>query len=110
MIISVDHGNKSIKTPNALFTSGLIVSEGLFSYPCAPANTGTKSRPFSHESGRLFCCLDWEHDPCPALAIGLVARLQVVRPHPQTKRLGGKNENYQNQRLLWHLSGNSCQR
>lgn len=28
MIISVDHGNKSIKTPNALFTSGLIVSEG----------------------------------------------------------------------------------
>lgn len=29
MIISVDHGNKSIKTPNALFTSGLIVSEGL---------------------------------------------------------------------------------
>ena len=29
MIISVDHGNKSIKTPNALFTSGLISSEGL---------------------------------------------------------------------------------
>ena len=29
MTISVDHGNKSIKTPNALFTSGLIVSEGL---------------------------------------------------------------------------------
>lgn len=29
MIISVDHGNKSIKTPNALFTSGLIVSDGL---------------------------------------------------------------------------------
>ena len=29
MIISVDHGNKSIKTPNTLFTSGLIVSEGL---------------------------------------------------------------------------------
>ena len=29
MIISVDHGNKSIKTPNALFTSGLIVSGGL---------------------------------------------------------------------------------
>lgn len=57
-----------------------------------------------------FCCLDWEHDPCPALEIGLVARLQFVRPHPQTKRLGGKNEDYQNQRLLWHLSGNSCQR
>lgn len=29
MIIFVDHGNKSIKTPNTLFTSGLIVSEGL---------------------------------------------------------------------------------
>ena len=29
MIISVDQGNKSIKTPNALFTSGLSVSEGL---------------------------------------------------------------------------------
>ena len=29
MIISVDHGNKSIKTPNALITSGLISSEGL---------------------------------------------------------------------------------
>lgn len=29
MIISVDHGNKSIKTPNALFTSGLISSKGL---------------------------------------------------------------------------------
>lgn len=29
MIISVDHGNKSIKTPNTLFTSGLISSEGL---------------------------------------------------------------------------------
>ena len=28
MIISVDHGNKSIKTPNALFTSGLISSQG----------------------------------------------------------------------------------
>ena len=27
MIISVDHGNKSIKTPNLLFTSGLIVSD-----------------------------------------------------------------------------------
>ena len=27
MIISVDHGNKSIKTPNALFTSGLISSD-----------------------------------------------------------------------------------
>ena len=27
MIISVDHGNKSIKTPNLLFTSGLIESE-----------------------------------------------------------------------------------
>lgn len=38
MIISVDHGNKSIKTPNALFTSGLISSEGLqgfkTDYPC----------------------------------------------------------------------------
>lgn len=28
MIIAVDHGNKSIKTPNRLFTSGLIVSDG----------------------------------------------------------------------------------
>lgn len=27
MIISVDHGNKSVKTPNLLFTSGLIESE-----------------------------------------------------------------------------------
>ena len=27
MIISVDHGNKSIKTPNRLFTSGIIVSD-----------------------------------------------------------------------------------
>jgi len=29
MIISVDHGNKSIKTAHAVFTSGLIVSEGI---------------------------------------------------------------------------------
>ena len=29
MIISVDHGNKSIKTPNTLFTSGLISSARL---------------------------------------------------------------------------------
>ena len=29
VLISVDHGNKSIKTPNTLFTSGLISSEGL---------------------------------------------------------------------------------
>lgn len=29
MIISVDHGNKSIKTPHAIFTSGLIMSDGL---------------------------------------------------------------------------------
>lgn len=29
MIISVDHGNKSIKTPTSLFTSGLVVSDGL---------------------------------------------------------------------------------
>ncbi len=28
MIISVDHGNKSIKTPNNLFTSGVIASDG----------------------------------------------------------------------------------
>ena len=27
MIISVDHGNKSIKTPNLIFTSGLVESE-----------------------------------------------------------------------------------
>ena len=27
MIISVDHGNKSIKTPHLLFTSGLVESE-----------------------------------------------------------------------------------
>ena len=27
MIISVDHGNKSIKTPRLLFTSGLIESD-----------------------------------------------------------------------------------
>ena len=27
MIVSVDHGNKSVKTPNFLFTSGIIVSE-----------------------------------------------------------------------------------
>ena len=27
MIVSVDHGNKSVKTPNFLFTSGVIVSE-----------------------------------------------------------------------------------
>lgn len=29
MIISVDHGNKSIKTPHAVFTSGLVMSDGL---------------------------------------------------------------------------------
>lgn len=28
MIIAVDHGNKSVKTPNHLFTSGLITSDG----------------------------------------------------------------------------------
>jgi len=28
MIVSVDHGNKSIKTPNSIFTSGIIISEG----------------------------------------------------------------------------------
>ena len=27
MIVSVDHGNKSVKTPNFLFTSGIIVSD-----------------------------------------------------------------------------------
>lgn len=27
MIVSVDHGNKSVKTPNFLFTSRIIVSE-----------------------------------------------------------------------------------
>ena len=27
MIVSVDHGNKSVKTPHFLFTSGIIVSE-----------------------------------------------------------------------------------
>ena len=27
MIISVDHGNKSIKTPDLIFTSGLVESE-----------------------------------------------------------------------------------
>lgn len=27
MIVSIDHGNKSVKTPNFLFTSGIIVSE-----------------------------------------------------------------------------------
>ena len=36
--------------------------------------------------------------------------LQVVRPHPPTKRLGGKHENNQNQGLLWYLSGDSRQR
>ena len=44
MIISVDHGNKSIKTPNALFTSGLISSEGLqgfkTDYICWKTRTG----------------------------------------------------------------------
>lgn len=29
MIIAVDHGNKSIKTTHAVFTSGLVVSEGM---------------------------------------------------------------------------------
>ena len=29
MIFSVDHGNKSIKTPHAIFTSGLVMSDGL---------------------------------------------------------------------------------
>ena len=29
MIISVDHGNKSIKTPHAIFTSGLVMSDRL---------------------------------------------------------------------------------
>ena len=29
MIISDDHGNKSIKTPHAIFTSGLVMSDGL---------------------------------------------------------------------------------
>ena len=29
MMISVDHGNKSIKTPHAIFTSGLVMSDGL---------------------------------------------------------------------------------
>ena len=29
MIISVDHGNKSIKTPHTIFTSGLVMSDGL---------------------------------------------------------------------------------
>ncbi len=27
MIVSVDHGNKSIKTPNYIFTSGVIEAE-----------------------------------------------------------------------------------
>ena len=37
MIISVDHGNKSIKTPNTLFTSGLIVSDAWWRQSsCAP--------------------------------------------------------------------------
>ena len=33
MVISIDHGNKSVKTPNHIFTSGLVVSDtrpGLF--------------------------------------------------------------------------------
>lgn len=29
MIISVDHGNKSIKTPHTIFTSGMVLSDGL---------------------------------------------------------------------------------
>ena len=32
MIISVDHGNKSIKTPHAIFTSGLVMSDGLHGF------------------------------------------------------------------------------
>lgn len=28
MIISVDHGNSSVKTPHFAFTSGLVVSDG----------------------------------------------------------------------------------
>ena len=40
MIIAVDHGNKSIKTPNRLFTSGLVVSSG---------NLGVKSDYISWE-------------------------------------------------------------
>ena len=30
MIISVDHGNRSIKTPTSLFTSGVIASDNKF--------------------------------------------------------------------------------
>ena len=94
----------------ALIASRVYDPRGFFIPLCASQYRNKEPTILENESGRLFCCLDWEHDPCPALAIGLVARLQVVRPHPQTKRLGGINEDYQNQRLLWHLSGNSCQR
>ena len=43
MIISVDHGNKSIKTPNTLFTSGLISSEGPECYAIVHSKHGLRN-------------------------------------------------------------------
>ena len=54
MIISVDHGNKSIKTPNALFTSGLISSEGLQGFKTDYTNSGGRGEE---------CFMKWRYAP-----------------------------------------------
>lgn len=68
---------------------------GAFFIPlCASQYRNKEPTILENESGRLFCCPDWERNPCQEPATGPVRPLQVVRPHPQTKRLGGKNEDY----------------
>ena len=54
MIISVDHGNKSIKTPNALFTSGLISSEGLQGFKTD--YIGWNGRYYTRQNSAFLIC------------------------------------------------------
>ena len=73
MIISVDHGNKSIKTPNALFTSGLIVSEGLQGFKTDYICWNNK-----------YYTLTEQRIPISAIR----RRMSVLCPHPLCHRQG----------------------
>lgn len=105
MIISVDHGNKSIKTPNALFTSGLIVSEGLQGFKTDYICWNNKYYTLTEQ--RIAYLRDkTEDERFYVLTLFAIAKELERRKVPETLDTLGPNSVYGSRRL-WLENGGS---
>ena len=74
---------------------------GAFFIPlCASQYRNKEPTILENESGRLFCCLDWEHDPCPALEIGLMKTIKIKDYYGIYQEIPVSDELYEEWRAL----------